>query len=161
MLLKEYGKQLLARRFGVPERFIHEEFPLGAAKFDVIAYPSIGFKRGKKIAVECGRTKSSIEKCYHHFSDALEFVDFIIWIPYDTFLAPFIDLFHSALNDLVFIPAYFESPGREFLQAQDSPMKDTIVALFMSKKGRFQQVDEILAKHPHPVRRYVLRSTSV
>lgn len=140
-LLKEYAKLLLSKSFGVPKEHIYEEFTIGSTKFDVIAYPPVELKNVKIIGVECGNKKSNIPDNYNHFRNALKFVDLIFWIPYSIYYAPYIDLIHSRIKDIVFIQMSFDISDKNFSEISNTAIKDKMYALFISKKGRFPKIE--------------------
>jgi hypothetical protein len=124
------------------QRNMSEEFTIGSIKFDVIAYPPIELTNVKIIGVECSNKKSNILKNYSHFRNALKFVDLIIWIPYTIFLAPYSDLIHSKIKDVIFIQGSFDILDKKFSNVSNLNNEDKMYALYITKKGRFPFIEK-------------------
>lgn len=140
-LLKEYGKLLLNKELQVPNDHIYEEFSIGSAKFDVIAYPPVDMIDLKIIGIECGSKKSNKKKIYAHFKKCLKFVDFIIWIPYDALIAPFIDLINTKINELLFLACSFKINDLKYFEIANYVYKDKIGALFITMEDRYPYLE--------------------
>ncbi len=143
-LLKEYAKLLLSKVFHFPNKYIYEEFAIGSVRYDVIAYPPVEFRNESNIiGVECGNIKNNVLANYTHFKKALEFVNVIIWIPYDIRIAPCVDLVSSRIKDIIFsAPRPFEIFNKKYAGGQKSCTADEMIVLFITKKERFPFLDK-------------------
>lgn len=142
-LIKEYGKMLLNDEFQIPKEYIYEEFTIGSIKYDLLVYPPLDIKDIKIFGIECGTKKSSKKKNYIHFKECLKHVDFVIWIPYDAFLAPFIDLLNAKIKNLLFIPCSFEFKHEKFRELLNYASEEKIAALLITSKERYTFPEKI------------------
>lgn len=140
-LLKEFAVSLLNKSFKIPKEHIYQEFSVGNIKFDVIAYPPVELKSKNIIGVECGNKKGNVKANYEHFRRALNFIDLIIWIPYSIFYAPYADLVHCKIKDIVFIQHAFKISENRFCKVFNCHDDNLMYALFISKRGRFPILD--------------------
>jgi len=145
-LLKEYAKIMLKKKFGAELENIYEEFAIGKIKFDVCAFPSVENINSLRIGVECGNKKGNIESNAMHFKESLKFVDFIIWIPYRIFRAPYSDLIRSELDDVYFYPLALPLFENKFANVANSTEKTIICSLLISIRGRYPSFERKYCK---------------
>jgi hypothetical protein len=110
----------------------------------VIAYPPPELKQIPKIGVECGKKGSSCTKSHEHFEKALEFVDSIIWFPYDIYRAPFADLLNVKIGDMVYIPISTDIINDRYRFVENSVLEGKITHLFIIYTSRYPEVENIM-----------------
>jgi hypothetical protein len=140
-LLKEYGKVLLQKYFGVPEEHIYEEFTIGFTKFDIAAYPPLEMKDAWTIGIECGQKKSNVRENYEHFTRALKFADIILWIPYTIYRAPYADMIHCKIDNMISIQFAYDIIDSKFVAARNTVHNDKMYFLLITQEGRFSEIE--------------------
>ena len=127
----------------MPSEYIHEEFQIGSIRFDVIAIPPVDLKGPKTIGIEWGNKGDSWEKSHDHFKSALNFVDFIVWIPYNIYKAPYSDLINARVEDIDYLPGSANLMDQKYSDIQNSALENRIAFLVITKVGRFPETEII------------------
>ncbi len=93
------------------------------------------------IGIECGTKKSNKKEIYIHFKKCLKFVDYIIWIPYDALLAPFIDLINAKINELLFLPCSFKINNPKYFEIANYVYENKVGALLITMEDRYPYLE--------------------